>query len=137
MLYTQVTFNQQTEFPERTDHMQNRVVGRQPSPHVLQFLNGNSKNFGVGTTQFVIRVCLETEFEQNILQICATFFKLPLNNYFLNMALLSSKYQKRILSVALPICLSLPLDNSKSQYRTQHQQMVITKDTRKFRITLQ
>jgi len=72
--------------------MQNRVVGRQPSPHVLQFLNGNSKNFGVGTTQFVIRVCLETEFEQNILQICATFFKLPLNNYFLNMALLSSKY---------------------------------------------
>jgi len=65
------------------------------------------------------------------------FLNLPLNNYFLNMALLSSRYLKRLLSVSLSICLSLLLESSKSQYLTQHQQMVVTKDNGKFGITLQ
>ena len=53
------------------------------------------------------------------------------------MILLSLRYLKGTLSVAQSICLSFPLESSKSQYLTQHQQLVVTKDTGKFRITLQ
>jgi len=53
------------------------------------------------------------------------------------MALLSSKSLKTLLTMALSICFSLPLESSKFQYLTRHQQMVVTKDNGKFGITLQ